>query len=318
MKFVKTLLVVFLVALFMNQAQSQTVIQIQPADGLTAAIAFANANPGAADVIELITPGGVYDLDLVTIEVPLTIRGTDMDNPPVLKPDTAVTRTGWIVVDNDLTVGGVIIDGQAADGSYAMVKYMFQVNNPEDPAAPPINEAPELVVLNSHLKNIYQNGDPTTAADGSFFDISRSAYAGVVHFENTTLENCGDEGIRSINAHKDPVHSNGTAIGSLVVRNCTFNNINGTAIKVESDGDSTTYDGELLIENVTFYNCQRRVIWERDYAGSIYRNLIIANSKIGNDTFGGTDVLISHQRDGSTVSHVDTFNVQGVLSLIHI
>lgn len=309
MKSFKTIFLTLAVLIMSSGAFAQTVVQVSVADGLENAIAFANANPGAADILELSDAGGEYNLPPVAIDVPLTIRSADPSNPGIIKADAAIAQNNFILVNNDLTVDNVVIDGQAIGGTYAQFKYMFHINNPPGTVA---NDAPELVVTNCLLKNVYQSGDPVTATDGTIFDIARTAYAERVLFENTTLMNTGDEGIRSINAHKDPVHPNGTAIGSLVIRNCTFNNIRGSAVKVESDGDSTNYDGELLIENVTFYGCQRRVIWERDYANSIMRNLIIAGSIIGNDNFADTNSLISIEREGSIVAHVDTFDIQGI------
>ncbi len=293
-----------------NPPPPLTTVQVTPTDGLNNAIDFANMNPGAADIIELSVPGGVYELAPVSIQQPMTIKGTDPNNPPIIKAAAGIAQNDYITIDEDLTLQDVVIDGQTVSGDYAQIKYMLKVNNP--PANNPINPGPRLRVVNAHLMNVYQTGDPATAADGSFFDVSRTAYAGALHFENTTFENSGDEAIRSINAHKDPVHPKNGAFGALVIRNCTFVNINGTGVKIESDGDSLTADAPVLIDNVTFYQCQRRVIWERDFQNSVYRNLIIADSKIGNDTFGGTDVLISFQRSGSYVSRVDTFNIQGI------
>ena len=294
-------------------AFGQTVVPVSVSAGLAAAIDFANNNPGAADVLELTDANGVYDLGPVEILYPITIRSADPANPATIAASDTMDLNDWITVDEDLTMEDVIVDGQSASGAYSKFKYVFKVNNPID--ASPINEAPELRVTNCTVRNVYRNGDPVNDVDGNIFDISTGSYAAVVHFENTTLENTGDEAIRSINAHKAPVHPNGTAIGSLVIRNCTFNNINGSAIKVESDGDSTTYDGELIVENVTFYNCLRRVIWERDWANSIYHNILIVNSKTGNDNFGGTDALISAQRAGSIITNIDTFNIEGVKGL---
>ncbi|MGH1364081.1 MAG: T9SS type A sorting domain-containing protein [Calditrichia bacterium] len=305
----KTILFTLAAAFFCSGAFAQTVIQVDVASGLNNAIDFANANPGSADILELTDAGGEYNLLPVAIDVPMTIRGTDPANPPVIKADPSIAQNDFITINNDLSLDGIIIDGQAINGTYAQFKFMLKINNVPGTVA---NDAPELIVTNCVLRNVYQNGDPATASDGTIFDISRTSYADKVHFENTTLMNTGDEGVRSINAHKDPVHPQGTAIGSLVIRNCTFNNIRGSAVKVESDGDSTTYDGELLIENVTFYGCQRRVIWERDYANSIMRNIIIAGSILGNDNFADTNSLISIEREGSIVAHVDTFDIAGI------
>jgi hypothetical protein len=78
-------------------------------------------------------------------------------------------------------------------------------------------------------------------------------------------------------------------------------------MKIESDGDSTTYDGAVLIENNTFYNCYRRVIWSREFTDAVYRNLLITYSITGNDNFGGSGSLVSFEREGSTLAHVDSF-----------
>ncbi len=313
MNLLKTLLFSLIVVFAAQSALAQIVVPVAPADSLHLAIQFANDNPGSADILELTEANGIYALPPVDINYPIIIRSADPANPAVIHATEGIAQNDYITINEDLTLQDVIVDGTTEAGNYAQYKFMLKINNPPDNS--PINEAPELVVMNCHLRNVYQSGDPNTAQDGTFFDISRTSYAGLVHFENTTLENSGDEAIRSINAHKDPVHPNGTAIGALIIRNCTFNNIRGTAVKVESDGDVATDDGELTIENVTFYQCQRRVIWERDYANSTFRNLIIADSRIGNDTFNEeTRSLITHQREGSTVSHVDTFNISGVKS----
>ena len=290
---------------------SAQAIDVAAADGINAAIDFANA--GNADTLRLVDGAStaVYELAPVAITSPMVIMAAPgLSEKPLIRAAAGIEQNDYITVDNDLTVIGVIIDGQTVAGDYAKYKFMFKVNNPPGDAAA---EAPSLWVKDSHLRNVYQNGDPATAADGTFFDISRTSYAENLHFENTTFENSGDEGIRSINTHKEPIHPNVWAFGSLVVRNCTFININGSSIKIEGDSDSTNVDPEVVFENLTFWNCQRRVIWERDNAGSIMRNLIIANSKTGNDTFGGTDVLISFQRAGSVVSHIDTFRVEHIV-----
>lgn len=68
----------------------------------------------------------------------------------------------------------------------------------------------------------------------------------------------------------------------------------------------------VLIENITFNDCQRRVIWTRDLSNETVRNILITNSKEGHETFGGTDQLIYMEREGSTIAYVDTFSIEGV------
>ena len=303
MKTLRTVLTGLIALPLLAGVLSAQSIDVTVEAGLNAAIDFANANPGSADTLKLVTDGGDYPLTPVHIEQPMVIMAAPgLATAPTIYADPTTDENDFITIDADLTVMGLTIDGQGPDGVYGKFKYMFKVNNP--PADDGSFTTPSLYVYDSDLRNVYAIGTPEGATDGNFFDISRTAYAENVHFHRTTFTGSGDEGVRSINAHKEPVHPNGTAIGSLQIIDCTFDNINGSAIKIESDGDPESYDGEVTIDHVTFNNCQRRVFWERDYVGSTFTNIIIANSKTGNDTFGGTDALVSHQREAVSYTHL--------------
>lgn len=296
----------FIIALLVApiKGQSIEVFPNVPGAGLNEGIAFLNANPGFADTIILAQDGGVYYCTPAVIEVPIVIRANynTTNKPVIIIKNTAAARHFW--PRNDLTLKDLIIDGyDAATATYDSVRYVMQVAS----TAGSFNETPDIKVYDCEIRNIYQFGNPALSTDGNIFDIATGARTGDVIFERTTFANTGDEALRSINTHKTPLALDNRCWDSFTVRNCTFNNIRGSSIKIESDGDSTTYDGDVLIENNTFYGCYRRVIWEREFVNSVMRNLLITYSIIGNDNFGGTETLVSFQREGSTLAYVDSF-----------
>ena len=296
----------FIIALLVApiKGQSISVFPNVPGQGLNDGITFLNANPGYADTLILAQDGGVYYCTPAVIQVPLVIRGNygTTNKPVIVIKSTVAARFLW--PRNDLTLKDLIIDGyDAATSKYDSIRYVMQVAS----TAGSFNETPDIKVYDCEIRNIYQFGNPELSTDGNIFDIATGARTGDVIFERNTFANTGDEALRSINTHKSPLALDNRCWDSFIVRNCTFNNIRGSSIKIESDGDSTTYDGEVLIENNTFYGCYRRVIWEREFVNSIMRNLLISYSITGNDNFGGTETLVSFQREGSILAHVDSF-----------
>ncbi|RMD94846.1 MAG: T9SS C-terminal target domain-containing protein [Calditrichaeota bacterium] len=304
MKYVFTLLVTLL---FSSLVMGQS-IEVTADQNLNDAILY--ANNGYADTLILATDGGVYEMHPDSIMVPMVIVGKEgLTNKPIIRPKNVGAGDYFIWVRNDLTLRNLIIDGyDPTTATYDSIRYLLKVMGTNEGP----NPTPDLTVQDCELKNVYKYGDPETSKDGNFFDISKQARCGDVLFENTTFMNSGDEALRAINTHKEPVLDN-RVWDSFTVRNCTFVNIRGTCIKIESDADSTTYDGEVLIENCTMYKCQRRVVWEREFVGSIVRNLIIANSIIGNDTWDAAHTLITTQREQSVVAHIDTFQIVKVI-----
>ncbi|RME01445.1 MAG: hypothetical protein D6814_01505, partial [Calditrichaeota bacterium] len=156
MKFFRSALIVSLALLFAGMSSAQT-IEVTIAQGLNAAIDF--ANQGNADTLMLVDGGdvGFYELEPPTIESPMTIMAKPgLASPPVIRAAASTDQNDFIRVKEDLTVIGVVIDGQAGDGTYAKFKYMFKINNP--PADNPPNLEPKLTVLDCHLKNVYKTG----------------------------------------------------------------------------------------------------------------------------------------------------------------
>jgi len=296
----------FFIALLIAPANGQhiSIAPNVPGQSINDVITFLNANPGFADTLILNTDGGIYPITPAEIQVPLVIRGNDgtTNRPIIVTHNTAAARVIW--PRNDLTLKDLIIDGyDGATATYDSIRYIFQHST----TSGSFNETPDLKVYDCEIRNIYRYADPEFSTDGTIFDIASGARCGDVVFERNTFANTGDEALRSINTHKTPLALDNKCWDSFTVRNCTFNNIRGSSIKIESDGDSTTVDGDVLIENNTFYGCYRRVIWERDFANSVMRNLLITYSITGNDNFGGTETLVSFQREGSTLANVDSF-----------
>ncbi|AFN74597.1 5'-nucleotidase domain-containing protein [Melioribacter roseus P3M-2] len=276
-------------------------IEVKVSDGLNNALAFVNT--GAANEIILVDDGGLYITNPTTIETPVKIRAKEgLQNPPVvvIKGCQALP---FFKIKNDFEIEGIIFDGYDSNaGTYDSIQYVFQVQA----MAGGVNEKPKVTIKDCIVRNIYKYGDPETSTDGTILDFAKGARAGDVLIENTTFMNTGDEALRAINTHKDPVPLEGKFAETFTVRNCTFHNIRGSAIKIEDDGDSTNVDTQVLIDHCTFNKSQRRVIWHRDLSNSIIRNLLITNLIQGNDQLG---YIITVQREGTIVSHIDTFNV---------
>ena len=306
MKIFKILSILFVLTISISTSWAQE-IEVTSDQSLNDAITFVES--GGANTIVLATNGGVYYTNPFTVTVPMTIKAKEgLSQTPVIVPQGA-GASSFIIVNDDLTLEGIKIDGKdPATGVYDSVKYAMHV----EAIAGSANEEPNVIVRNCEVTNIYKYGDPEFSHDGNVFDLTKGARCGTIVFENDKFSNTGDEALRSINTHKDPVPLEGKFCNSFTVRNCTFVNIRGTGIKIEGDGDSTNVDPQILIEDLTFDHCQRRVIWHRDMYYSVIRNILISNSIKGNDDFSKSQALITFQSFGTTVSNIDTFHIQGV------
>jgi len=302
----KVLLILIIVAFAATVTFGQE-IEVTDDQNMSDAIAFVAG--GGANTIILATDGGVYYTSPIDIEVPLTIKAKA---GLAVKPTLVTQGTGagaFISVREDLMLDGIIINGyDGATSTYDSVKYAIQVK--ADSGS--VNEQPTLIIKNCMITNTYRDGDPEFSKDGTILDFTKGARAGTVLIENCMFSNTGDEALRSINTHKDPVPQQGVYCNSFVVRNCTFSNVRGTGIKIEGDGDSTNVDPQVVMENLTFDGCQKRVIWHRDMFGTVVRNILITNSIKGNDDWEGARALITVQSLGTTVTNIDTFNCAGI------
>jgi len=281
------------------------------------ALNFLASGQLVVDELVLVDGGGQYGVDFYDFTVPIIIRAADglEDNKPELRPlNRSAKNPDMWQLNNDLTLKGLVFDGTVMNSTELdSIRRIFRVVDTEEGP----NYEPDLTIVDCDFRNIYLNGDPNdTSYDGKLVEFSEGASAGRVWVENCTFTNFGDEVFNAGNTHKSgqlnvtPAHK--SAFSSFTIRNCTFNNIHGSAIKLNGDADSTTVDPLVLIENVTFNDCQRRVIWTRDLSQETVRNIIIANSKKGHETFGGTDQLMYVEREGSSIAYVDTFAIEGI------
>lgn len=283
--------------------------------GLTEAIAWANA--GNADVIILATDGGIYGIPPVEINMPMTIKAkAGLANMPEIHPSELIDANDFIKINNSLTLDGVIVDGMMANSTdYAMFKYMLKTPDTEDEGSP--NNSPDLMVKNCILRNVYRTGDPATAVDGSIWDVNKNGRNGVVVFENSLFANTGDECFRAINAHKSDhvvTAEHGGHFDQLIIRNCTFDNVNGSSVKLQGDAVVGNVSPAVLMENITFYNCGGQVLWSRAIDGVIARNLIISYAKPkGTEDSYRAGRITYIEGEGSALAHVDTSAMKRVV-----
>jgi len=73
---------------------------------------------------------------------------------------------------------------------------------------------------------------------------------------------------------------------------------------------ASTRDAYVLIEHLTIYNSATRVAFIKNNTNSIFRDIIIANSR--QSGHGRDDDLFDVQATGSVSSHIDTFHVKPV------
>ena len=290
-------------------------IDVTTAQGIEAAIDY--ANQGNADTLVLVE-AGPYFMGPVEINVPMTIvAGSSLTSAPRIVASDTTDANDFIKVNNDLTLDGVVVDGKYGDtdASYAKIKYMIKIPDTEDEGSP--NVAPNLIVKNSVLQNVYKLGTTEGAADGTILDVNKNGRAGVILFENTLIQNTGDEALRAQNAYKSDhvvTADHGGHFDSFTVRNCTFANVNGSSMKLNGDVDTTNVSPAVLIENVTTYNCGRQIIWSRDLHDVTIRNMVIHTSKLNGTEYsydGGRIMYVD--MDGSSIAHVDTFNIARIV-----
>ena len=98
-----------------------------------------------------------------------------------------------------------------------------------------------------------------------------------------------------------------TSIDSLTILNSTFYNIDSECINYWSDDLPFSSDAPVLIEHVTIYNSGSRAILLQNSNGAIVRDLILTDIISENNEY-----LIEMIGDGSSLSHIDTFQVSSL------
>jgi len=266
-------------------------------------LALDYARTANIDTIILTTPGGVYtttDTMHLPILEPLVIMAkSGLAEPPILTNSDANGEVLDILrIYADFTVEGVIFDG-GHERSHGM-KYALRCDNDTERGYT-VDPDADINVKNCIFRNFFQDKDPTK--DGHVFKVAK-VKVGTVRFENCFIENTGYEAIRLSDTEK---WATDKTCDSLIVRNCTFVNIDAEGIRFYADKDTATADAYVLLEHLTFYNSATRVIYIKNNEGTIARDIIVANSRVSGH--GRDDFVMQIQNKGSTISHVDTFQV---------
>lgn len=296
-------------ATFIENVVPGGILEIDSTWDLKDAVDYANNN-STVHTILLTTPGvyTTHKTSTVVVTSPLTIKAADgLDSKPIItntNPNGVDGTIDILRVFSDITLQGVIING-STDVSAGM-KYGVRYSN----SAPPdtVKWGSNATFTNVDFMHLYDDGKPT--GDGHAFKIDKQIILGVVKFENCTFNDIGYEAIRISDTEK---WATDRPLDSLIVRNCTFTNIDAEGVRYYSDTDPSTPDAPVLIEHVTINNSSTRVFYLKNSGGAIVRDVIVSNSRLSGHGRDG-DLMDVQGNTGvpSYVSHIDTFNVLAV------
>lgn len=271
------------------------------------AVMTANNN-SIVDTLVLTTPGVYTSHNTADVAVlaPLTIMAKPgLEAKPVItNSDPEQSNLDIFRVYEDFTLIGVVVDG-GNEQTHGM-KYGIRLSNNSN--GDTVRYGANQTFKDIDFLNLFEAKD--IAKDGHAFKIDTQVRAGAVKFDGCTFNGTGYEAIRISDTEKWPTDR---PLDTLIVRNCTFTNIDAEGIRYYSDPVDDTPDAPVIIEHCTFDNSATRVIYLKNSGGAIVKDLIISNSRLSN-----------HGRDGdlldaqgtmvypSYVSHIDTFNVLAV------
>lgn len=283
---------------------------------LVDALAAVNGGAVIADTLLLVTDGGIYELDRGdTISVPMVIKAADgLTNKPIIRSSAGNDLDRFFEVWADLTLEGIILDGERTDGTlnaFGEDDMISGVQNPDESWG-----RFDLTIRDCELRNVYTSGDPALGAKGNIFSLNTDGFLGNFIVEGSIFSNVIDEALIMQNAMKTTEFGGGRPADTVIVRNCTFINCGGPVshqgcFTIKGDDDTTTADAKIILENLTFYNSGPNCIYSRESEGMEIRNIVIAFTLEGGDN----DNLIRTDRDGSIVSHVDTFAIGPLLDV---
>ena len=260
------------------------------------------------DTIYLTTPGGVYtttDSFALAITEPLVIMAKPglAAKPILTNSDVNMNQLDILRVFDDLTVDGIVFDGGNVQ-SHGM-KYALRMDDDLERNYF-VNPDADLTVKNCDFRDFYQDKD--LSKDGHVFKCAK-VKAGTIKFENCTIRNTGYEAIRLSDTEK---WSTPKTCDTLIVRNCTFENIDAECIRFYGDADTSNHDDAyVLLENLTINNSATRVMFIKRNPNTIARNILITNSRTSGHA--RDDYLIQLQLFGCEISHIDTMNCQTIV-----
>lgn len=282
-------------------------LEIDSTYDLYDAVMLANNN-SIVDTLVLTTPGVYTTTNTADVAVmaPLVIMAkAGLESKPVItNSDSEGSNLDIFRVFDALTLEGVVLDG-GHPLSHGM-KYAVRLSNYTD--GDTVRHGANQIFKNVDFINLFEAKDPNK--DGHAFKIDTKVRAGVVKFEGCTFNGTGYEAIRISDTEKWPTDR---ALDTLIVRNCTFTNIDAEGIRYYSDPVDATPDAPVIIEHVTFDNSATRIMYLKNSGGAVVKDIIISNSRTSGH--GRDEDLMDPQgvpENFSTVSHVDTFNVKPV------
>jgi len=300
-------------ATFLEEQIAGGVLEIDSTWDLYDAVEFANNNSTVHTL--LLTTSGLYtshSTSTVSVWEPLTIKAADgLTSKPILSnsdPDGVAGEIDILRVYSDITLKGVILDGST--NYSAGMKYAVRYSNGTAPDT--VKWGSNATFMDVEFRHLYDDGKET--GDGHAFKVDKEMILGAIRFEGCTFNDIGYEAIRISDTEKWVTDRQ---FDTLIVRNCTFTNIDAEGIRYYSDLDPNTPDAPVIIENVTFDNSATSTMYLKNSGGAIVRNIIISNSRKSGHGRDGDIMNAQGTNNGTSeistyISHIDTFNVGGV------
>ncbi len=271
------------------------------------AIDFLNASADY-DTMILTVSGGVYtthDTMFYEIKTPITILAAPglAQKPIITHSDDSTSVLEMFRIYNDFTAEGVVFDG-GREETHGM-KYALRVGNSPDGSIM-AKKGLNIKLRNCDFINLARYKDYLSGEGHALYFLKNIATVGTVLFEDCYFENISDEAIRMTETEK---YATTRCLDTLIVRNCTFVNINAECVRFYADKDVNTPDAYVLLENCTVYNSAPRFCYLKNNAGAQVRNIIITNGRLSTRRLDRNDYVIEVQGVGSLVSHCDTLNL---------
>lgn len=259
------------------------------------------------DTVFLATSGGVFtttDTNHIAIYEPVVIMAKPglAEKPIITNSDPNEDVLDILRIYDDCTIEGIVFDGGHAQ-SHGM-KYALRLDDDAERNLY-VNPDADLTVKNCDFVDFYVEKDVNL--DGHIIKVAK-VKAGTIVFENCYMANTGYEAIRLSDTEKWATEK---TCDTLIVRNCTFENIDAECIRFYGDVDTANHnDAYVLLENLTVNNSATRVMYIKRNRGTTVRNIIITNSRTSGHA--RDDYLIQIQLPKCTISHIDTMNCKTI------